>query len=98
MTMEVFIPNLKMIKVSQVKIEMMDYYSQFNVTDQAIKEARQVGIEPICKYVIREVSYTSWCIYGKTMIKEIATLQQRWEKTMLTILLRKITRDPLFLW
>ncbi len=98
MTMEVFIPNLKMIKVSQVKIEMMDYYSQFNVTDQAIKEARQVGIEPICKYVIREDSYTSWCIYGKTMIKEIATLQQRWEKTMLTILLRKITRDPLFLW
>ena len=43
---------------------MMDYYSQFNVTDQAIKEAREVGIEPICKYVIREVSYTSWCIYG----------------------------------
>ena len=32
---------------------MMDYYSQFNVTDQAMKEARQVGIEPICKYVIR---------------------------------------------
>ena len=53
MTMEVFIPKLKMIKVSQVKIEMMDYYSQFNVTDQAIKEACQVGIEPICKYVIR---------------------------------------------
>jgi hypothetical protein len=37
----------------------MDYYGQFNVTEQAIKEARQVGIEPICKYVIREVSYTS---------------------------------------
>jgi len=77
---------------------MMDYYSQFNVTDQAIKEARQVGIEPICKYVIREVSYTSWCIYGKDMMKEIAMLQKKWEKTMLTILLRKITRDPLFLW
>ena len=87
-----------MIKVSQVKIEMMDYYSQFNVTDQAIKEARQVGIEPICKYVIREVSYTSWAIYGKTMMKEIAALQQKWEKTMLTLLLRKITKDPLFLW
>ena len=81
-----------------MKIEMMDYYSQFNVTDQAIKEARQVGIEPICKYVIREVSYTSWCIYGKTMMKEITTLQQQWEKTMLTLLLRKITKDPLFQW
>ena len=87
-----------MIKVSQVKIEMMDYYSQFNVTDQAIKEARSVGIEPICKYVIREVSYTSWCIYGKGMMKDIDRLQKQWEKTMLTILLRKITKDPLFLW
>lgn len=77
---------------------MMDYYSQFNVTDQAIKEARQVGIEHICKYVIREVSYISWCIYGKTMMKEIAALQQQWEKTILTILLRKITKDPLFQW
>ena len=77
---------------------MMDYYSQFNVTDQAIKEARSVGIEPICKYVIREVSYTSWCIYGKTMMQDIDRLQKKWEKTMLTILLRKITKDPLFLW
>ena len=77
---------------------MMDYYSQFNVTDQAIKEARQVGIEPICKYVIREVSYTSWAIYKKEMMRDIAALQQQWEKTMLTILLRKITKDPLFLW
>ena len=77
---------------------MMDYYSQFNVTDQAIKEARQVGIEPICKYVIREVSYTSWCIYKKDMMRDIATLQKQWEKTMLTILLRKITKDPLFQW
>ena len=77
---------------------MMDYYSQFNVTDQAIKEARQFGIEPICKYVIREVSYTAWCIYGKTMMKEIAALQQQWEKTILTILLRKITKDPFFQW
>ena len=76
----------------------MDYYSQFVYTDQAIQEANKVGIEPICKYVIREVSYTSWAIYGKTMMKEIAALQQKWEKTMLTILLRKITKDPLFLW
>lgn len=77
---------------------MMDYYSQFNVTDQAIKEARSVGIEPICKYVIREVSYTSWCIYGKGMMKDIDRLQKHWEKTILTIILRKITKDPLFLW
>jgi nitric oxide reductase activation protein len=87
-----------MIKVSQVKIEMMDYYSQFNVTDQAIKEARSVGIEPICKYVIREVSYTSWCIYGKGMMKDIDRLQKQWEKTILTILLRKITKEPTFIW
>jgi nitric oxide reductase activation protein len=77
---------------------MMDYYSQFNVTDQAIKEARRVGIEPICKYVIREVSYTSWCIYGKTMLEDIDRLQKQWEKTMLTILLRKITKEPTFTW
>ena len=76
----------------------MDYYSQFNVTDQAIKEARRVGIEPICKYVIREVSYTSWCIYGKTMLEDIDRLQKQWEKTMLTILLRKITKEPTFTW
>jgi hypothetical protein len=77
---------------------MMDYYSQFNVTDQAIKEARSVGIEPICKYVIREVSYTSWCIYGRTMMQDIDRLQKQWEKTMLTILLRKITKEPAFIW
>jgi nitric oxide reductase activation protein len=77
---------------------MMDYYSQFNVTDQAIKEARQVGIEPICKFVIREVSYTSWSIYKKEMMKDIAALQQQWEKTMLTLLLRKITKDSSFKW
>ena len=77
---------------------MMDYYSQFNVTDQAMKEARSIGIEPICKYVIREVSYTSWCIYGKGMMKDIDRLQKQWEKTMLTILLRKITKDPTFIW
>ena len=77
---------------------MMDYYSQFNVTDQAIQEAKRVGIEPICKYVIREVSYTSWCIYKKEMMTEIACLQQRWETSMLTVLLRKITKDPLFQW
>ena len=64
---------------------MMDYYSQFNVTDQAIKEARSVGIEPICKYVIREVSYTSWCIYGKGMMQDIDRLQKQWEKTMLIL-------------
>jgi hypothetical protein len=87
-----------MIKIIQVNDSMMDYYSQFNVTDQAMKEARSVGIEPICKYVIREVSYTSWCIYGKGMMQDIDRLQKKWEKTILTILLRKITKDPLFLW
>jgi hypothetical protein len=30
------------------------------------------------------------------MMRDIALLQKQWEKTMLTILLRKITKDSLF--
>ena len=77
---------------------MMDYYSQFVYTDQAIQEAKKVGIEPICKYVIDEISYTGWCVHKKEMMMEISKLQDRWEKTMTTLILRKIIKDNHFTW
>ena len=75
---------------------MMDYYSQFVHTEQAIQEAKRIGIEPICKYVIREISYTGWCVHHKEMLQEIKQYQFQWEKTMTTLILRKITRDSTF--
>lgn len=76
----------------------MDYYGNILYTNEAMKEALCVGILPICKYVIREISYTGWLVHKKEMMQEILQKQQQWEKTMITLLLRRITNDPLFEW
>lgn len=75
---------------------MLDYYSQFVHTDEALQEGKRYGIEPICKYVIGEISYTGWGVHHSEMIHEIKNYQFQWEKTMTTLILRKILGDPSF--